>query len=136
MMKTLLLFFVSFSLHAECFQVETKIIYDSKPVVTKESLCSIVDSDKMLFYVSKSCSSQQCEILKRKPQKLVIKDYYQNIGSPGFKLCEALGGVPQIYEFRKSGAKNVESTDRCLFGKSDFVEISLLSSKWKSFISK
>ena len=134
MIKILSVLLFSFNLHAECFQVETKIIFDSKPVLAKETLCSLVDSDKMLFYVSKTCSSQQCDILKRTPAPLKINGYYQNLGSPGFKLCEALGGVPQIYEFKKKG-KDWESTDRCMFGKSDFVEISFLSLRWKKFIS-
>lgn len=130
-----LVIFFTTTLHAECFKVETKIIFDSKPVLTKETICTIVDADKMLFYVSKSCEDNSCDILKKAPKKIVIKNYYQNLGSPGFKLCEALGGVPQIYEFKKSKAKQSESTDRCLFGKQDFVEISYLSQKWKSFIS-
>jgi hypothetical protein len=62
----------------------------------------------------------------------VIKDYKGNIGSPGFKLCRALDGVPQIFEW-KSGDKKWQSTERCLLGN-EFVEIGLLTKIWKKKI--
>lgn len=135
MKKIFLSLFFVMSAQAECEKVETKIIFDKKPVMNKEVLCSIVTADKTKYYVSKSCEKDNCEILKRKPKDLKVEKYSHNIGSPGFKLCVALDGIPQIFEFRLD-KKSVdwESTSRCLFGKNDFVEISLLMSKWKGFI--
>lgn len=135
-MKFLLaLLFPITSWASNCNEVQVKIIFDKKPVVTKETLCSEKTPDSMVFYVSKSCVDKKCEILKRKKEDLTIKNYTGNMGSPGFKLCSELGGVPQIFEFAVIGSTLWQSTDRCLFEK-DFVEISLLSREWKSFIKK
>lgn len=136
-MKVLILFLLSTTtLWASCDEVETKIIFDKKAVYKKEVICIQKTSDNMIFYVSKSCLDHQCEILKRKKKKLVLKDYHHNIGSPGFKLCEELGGVPQIFEFAKDKKIGLwQSTERCFFNN-DFVEISLLTREWKSSIKK
>ncbi len=130
-----LLLFSQNTFAANCESVQVKIIFDRKPVYSKETLCSQKDSDNILFYVSSGCAKGECEILKRKKSTLTIKNYYHNIGSPGFKLCEELGGVPQIFEFLKPKSALWQSTDRCLFNK-DFVEISLLTKEWKSYIIK
>jgi hypothetical protein len=117
----------------ECFETKTKIIFDGKPEFEKISLCQKKTTDKMIFIISKSCLNDQCEILQRTKKKIIIKNYTSNIGSPGFKLCEKLDGVPQIFEFLDQ-AHRWQSTERCFFGKNDFVEISLLTREWKSFL--
>jgi hypothetical protein len=118
---------------SDCAQMKIRIIYNKKAVLSNEVLCKIKTKDQMLFYLSKSCLEDKCEILSRKKAPISIKDYYRNIGSPGFKLCNKLGGIPQIFEF--SSGKNIwQSTERCLFGSSDFVEISLLSEVWNKFV--
>lgn len=134
MKKLFLGLFLTINAFAECEKVETKIIFDKKPVINKEEICSIVTSDSTKYYLSKSCEKEKCEILKRTAKEIKIENYTHNIGSPGFKLCEALEGIPQIFEFKKIKDKEWESTSRCLFGKSDFVEISFLMMKWKGFI--
>lgn len=135
-----LFFFIFFSFHAHannCQDVQVKIIFDKKTKISKEVLCTKKTPDNMLFYVSRSCVDDGCEILKRKKEMILIKDYYRSIGSPGFKLCEFLGGLPQIFEFSKDQTpKEWESTERCLFGDQDFVEISYLSREWKRFIKR
>ncbi|MBC7713891.1 MAG: hypothetical protein H7177_11160 [Rhizobacter sp.] len=118
-----------------CNEVQVRIVFEGRPAVTKETLCSIKTPDNMLFYISKSCEDKKCEILKRKKSKFEIKDYTGNLGSPGFKICDELGGIPQIFEFSR-GSDLWQSTERCLFNKNDFVEISLLTREWKSFIKK
>lgn len=118
-----------------CQDYQVKIIFERKAVLSKETLCSHKSSDNMIFYVSKNCADSKCDILKRKKTDLVIKDYTSNIGSPGFKLCNELGGIPQIFEFAPVGSKLWQSADRCLFEK-DFVEISLLTKEWKNFIKR
>lgn len=133
--QILLYFFIIYSsfLHADdCFLTTTKIIFNRTPELEKATLCEYKTSDKMLFYVSKKCTKGNCEILKREKKPIVIKNYQSVMGSPGFKLCDALFGVPQIFDFLDR-QKKWQSTERCFFGR-DFVEISLLTREWKSFI--
>ena len=123
------------ALASDCNDYQVKIIFDRKAVITKEILCSQKSTDNMIFYVSKNCFDKKCEILKRKKIELIIKDYTSNLGSPGFRLCSELGGIPQIFEFTSTLANLWQSTERCLFEK-DFVEISLLTKEWKNYIKK
>lgn len=123
---------------AACFPAEIKVINHGQEELSKETLCGVTEEKGLLFYVSKGCEDNQCEILKRPFKTLVIKDYRGNIGSPGFKLCRALEGMPQIFEWKNtdSSEKNKWSAaERCFFGK-EFVEIPLLTKKWKPFIKK
>lgn len=117
---------------AECLKAETKIIYQRKAEMAEEILCE-KNIGKIVFYVSKSCVNDQCAILKRPKKTLAIKDYHGNFGSPGFKLCAELGGVPQIFDY-KFAKTDWKTAARCFFGK-DFVEISLLTQEWKSMIN-
>lgn len=137
-MKAFILFFIFLSnaKAATCENVSVKIVFDKKAIYSDEVFCVKKTSDNMIFYVSKSCENDGCDILKRKKSPIKIPNYQNNIGSPGFKLCEELGGVPQIFEFTKDKKQALwQSTERCLFNK-DFVEISLLSREWKGFIEK
>ncbi len=132
---TFFLVFTSSLLQAKiCENMNVRIIFDKKEVIFKEVICFIKTSDNMLFYLSKSCQEGRCEILKRKKSNIKISNYNANIGSPGFKLCMELGGVPQIFDFSKDSL-SWQSSERCLFEK-DFVEISLLTREWKNFITK
>lgn len=135
-MKTFItLFFLSTNLMAsECQEKDIKIIFDRKPVLTKEVICLKKTADNMVFYVSKSCATGKCDVLKKKKTLLKIENFYSNMGSPGFKLCEELGGVPQIFEFKNTKDVSFQSAERCLFSKNDFLENSLLIKEWKSFI--
>ena len=136
-MKMLLIIInlVSFSAAADvCKKASIRYIFDKKPVYEKAELCQKKTPDNMLFYLSASCANDKCDILKKYKSELVIKDYRSNIGSPGFKLCQELGGVPQIFEFSFSTDGLWQSAERCLFGKIDFVEISYLTREWKPYI--
>lgn len=120
---------------ADCRSADIRIIYQSKAEISKEIVCDRMVG-KIQFFVSKSCeekSNGSCEILKRPKKDIVIKNYRSNFGSPGFKLCSALGGVPQIFDYKFNQDSVWKSTERCFFDK-DFVEISLLTSEWKKFI--
>lgn len=133
-MKMIILFLWINSLFAkDCFETTTKIIYMKKIEVEKTTLCKKTTTDKMLFYISPSCQNDQCEILKRTKKKIVIPSYMKNTGSPGFKLCHALGGIPQSFDFQDE-KKLWNSTERCIFNRDDFIEISLLTHDWKKFI--
>lgn len=130
------LFLFSFAIFAsDCLPAKIKIINLQKEVVSQETICFLPPSiNRITYIVSESCAKKKCEILQRKKRPLIIKNYMKNFGSPGFKLCDALGGSPQIFEYliKKDSFQN---TERCLFGKKDFVEIALLSNEWKSFVS-
>jgi hypothetical protein len=127
--------FILAEVHA-CEEFEIKIIYDKKAEYSKEILCTKKTADNMIFYLSKGCVDDACDVLKRKKNTLVIKNYNSQIGSPGFKICAELGGIPQIFEFKKSHSTKWESTERCLFEKNEFVEISLLTREWKKHLRK
>jgi len=118
-----------------CEDMKIKIIYDRKTKINKEKMCRFIESDKTMYFMSESCLFYACDVLKKKKVKLVIPDYYSSIGSPGFKLCRDLGGLPQIYEYQEKQNKNWESTERCIFNDKDFVEISFLTYEWKNYIS-
>lgn len=108
---------------------KTQIIFKGKKEISDEEIC-FINKEGITFLVSKSCEKLQCELLKKKIKNITIPENNLSIGSPGFKLCYELGGVPQIFEFTKSNS-NSETTDRCFYGKSDFVEISLLIDIWR-----
>lgn len=137
-MKIFILFFLfSASIFADtCEQANIKVIFDKKIILTKETLCLKKTADNMLFYISKSCVDDKCSILKKNKSEIKIKDYYNRVGSPGFKFCRELGGVPQIFEFKNLMKSDWQSVSRCLFSNEDFVEISLLTKEWKSFVKK
>lgn len=121
-------------LGAECENYQIKIIFEGKDVFTKEVMCAIKDEENMRYYVSQSCKNEDCEIFKKNIKPLKIKNYFSRVGSPGFKLCDHLGGVPQIFSFKKNSEKNWQTSERCLMNLSDFIEISLLTDKWKKHI--
>ncbi len=118
----------------ECFSVETKIIFHSSPEMDQEVFCER-HLGQILFYVSKSCETSQCSLLKAKRSPIMIQDYHGQMGSPGFKLCRALKGTPQIVEWRRDQTQKWQSFGRCFMGD-DFVEIGLLVNLWKPFINK
>lgn len=130
----LFIFFNTLVANAEdCVLAKTKIIYEGKSQIENEVLCTKRTNEKMLFYVSKSCAEDRCDILTMPKHKLEIKNYKSLTGSPGFKLCEALSGTPQIFEFNITN-KNWQVSERCFFNQKDFVEISLLTAEWKKHI--
>ncbi|MBP9681304.1 MAG: hypothetical protein KBD76_07860 [Bacteriovorax sp.] len=133
--KWLTLFFWSSTLCAsDCTPARIKMINFQKEVITQEVICFLPPaSNRNTYIVSESCVEKKCEILKREKKPIIINHYMKNFGSPGFKLCDALGGSPQIFEFQVNTDKYL-STERCLFGENDFVEIALLSHEWKHLI--
>lgn len=132
----LTMLFIPFTVQAkDCEEYNVRVVFDKKNILTKENLCLKKTSDNLIFYISKSCDLDKCEILKRKKRLLKIPNYLGNIGSPGFKLCLELGGIPQIFEYQKKNLSSPwQSAERCFF-ENDFVEISLLTSEWKHFIN-
>ncbi len=122
----LLMVFSLFSLsaHTECFQSNTKIIKNQKSIENKETICEY-EYKKLKFYVSKNCKDKynQCHALMRE-EDIKVKNAFSEIGSPGFKLCYALNGSPQIFTFTKGDEQ--EETDRCILANGIWIEIPLL----------
>lgn len=128
-----MLFLFSFNVLSDvvpnCQKIKTQVIFKGQKEINIEEIC-FINKAGITFLVSKSCENAQCDLLKKKIKNIIIPENNSSIGSPGFKLCYELGGVPQIFEFTQSHLKS-ESTDRCFYGKSDFVEISLLLDIWR-----
>lgn len=123
------------SFASSCNDYKIKIVYNKKDQLSKEKMCTFIDEDKTLYYMSESCLFYGCSVLKKKKENLVIPDYHSKIGSPGFKLCLELGGLPQILEFSlPSDNGHWQSTERCLLNEKDFIEISFLTKEWKNLV--
>jgi hypothetical protein len=76
----------------------------------KSSYC--FDKSRSLF-LSSSCHKKKCHAKKNKGCKVPPESLRGSVGSPGFKLCQALGGEAQILEFHDG--ERWWSMDRCLF---------------------
>ncbi len=74
------------SFASSCNDYKIKIVYNKKDQLSKEKMCTFIDEDKTLYYMSESCLFYGCSVLKKKKENLVIPDYHSKIGSPGFKL--------------------------------------------------
>jgi hypothetical protein len=132
-MKALLLInLINFTYASECFNSKSTIIFNHEKKSEDFKIC-IYSHEKINYLVSESCLDLKCSLLNQKIEGIEIPDRKFNIGSPGFKLCYVLGGVPQIFDYINLSQKN-ETTDRCLFGKNDFVENSLLIDLWRGVV--
>ncbi len=65
------------------------------------------------YFLSKSCHGKDCAAKTKKVCAVDPGRLKGQVGSPGFKLCEGAGGVPQILEFHDG--EKWWSMDRCLF---------------------
>lgn len=123
-LTTVFMIGLSGSLSAKCFTAKSSIIENQKRIESKEEICEY-QYKNLKFYVSKRCSDKQNECLGLLREETVeVKNAYSEIGSPGFKLCYAVKGSPQIFEFEKD--HSMEESDRCLLGNDLWVEIPLL----------
>lgn len=121
---TIFVFLAVTSVSAKCFQTKSSIIENQKRVESKEEICEH-NYKNLKFFVSKRCAEKQNECLTLLREEVVeVKNAYSEIGSPGFKLCYAVNGSPQIFEFEKD--KTVEESDRCIIGNGLWIEIPLL----------
>lgn len=112
---------------------KTQIIFKGQKESSLEEIC-FIKKNSIIFIVSKSCENMKCDLLKNKIKDIKIPENNSNIGSPGFKICYEIGGVPQIFEYTKKNLTH-ESTDRCFYGKNDFVENSLLIDIWRGKVN-
>ena len=129
-MKTFI-FLLSFAFSAfACEEKATRYILNKMPKSQKEEICF---SAKLDMANSKECSpvsNPKCWFSKIDKKKK-ISDYIGPRGSPGFNLCHALKGSPQIYEIELK--PNVwRSYSRCFSpNKKHFVDISTLIPLYK-----
>lgn len=78
----------------------------------EESSSYCFDKTRSLF-LSRSCHERECAAKKAKGCEVPAEKLRGEVGTPGFKLCKAVGGEPQILEFHDG--KKWWSMDRCLF---------------------
>jgi hypothetical protein len=115
-----------------CGPSQIEYIEDQKKVAVYTELCVSKDERGQLFY-SKNCAQMNCSILKKESLKFIsLEEYEPSIGSPGFKVCRELGGLPQIIDYNFKDQWHQGS--RCIFDKDTFVSNDLLIKLWKDFI--
>ncbi len=133
MKKKLALVFISlvcldFSLHAEsigCIKGKIRFVEGKKEIIQNEDYC--YESLPRKIYSSGKCKeSFKCFAQMTKPIHLKKMDVAGQVGSPGFKICEKIGGVPQIMEFWDE--EEWIKTSRCLFKDSSYVDIGTIAS--------
>ncbi len=110
-----LLFFVISSVAASensqltCISGKIKVTAFGDETIQREKFC--FDKDFAGIY-SSSCRKNDCQAFKN-PKRYYPNELYTKYGSPGFKLCRALQGTPEIIEFYAE--KEWHGTDRCTF---------------------
>ena len=122
-----LLFLISNSLFAieksGCTEGKIKYLDRSSEIVSVESYC--YDSLVRSISSMKKCSNnQECKSNLPGPFEFKLRAIQSPMGSPGFKICEKLNGVPQFIEYwdKFSWIK----TSRCIFNDGSFIDIGAL----------
>lgn len=116
--------FLNFA-HAEesdftCMASEIKIPYaDGKTKTEKVEICTNKDRNSLR---SKGCLKLEC-LPKEKLKRIKFSDVVADSGSPGFKICHAIGGKAELIEFKADD--QWYSLDRCRLGK-EFVNPGVL----------
>ena len=83
-------------------------------------------NDTKTFLISKNCFNRRCSIHQLDFSKLTKKILFSPIGSPGFRICRALNGEPEIMQFQVSA--KWWDLDRCIFAKDRaFIDTSSLT---------
>ena len=128
MLSSLLLVFLNFSVQAadlECAPGKIKSLQFGKTKITSANLCT---NSKRDVLQSQNCAQRKCAAL-RPTANVEVPVAHQN-GKPGFKLCWALSGVPEIIEFEFKG--KWFKLDRCVFPQdSSFVDTATLLTQLK-----
>lgn len=109
MLSSLLLVFLTFAAGAsalECAPGKIKSLQFGKTKITSANLCT---NSKRDVLQSQNCAEGKCVALRPAADAPAAN---QN-GKPGFKLCWAQGGVPEVIEFEFKG--RWFKLDRCLF---------------------
>jgi hypothetical protein len=111
-----------------CMEGKLKYLDGKKEILLNEGYCY----DSLLRSISsyKKCpNNKECTSNLPGPFSMKHKDVQAEQGSPGFKICEKLNGIPQFVEFWDKEAWI--KTSRCIFNDGSFVDIASLSLKVK-----
>lgn len=110
---------------AVCSTGEIRYKYFGELKLEKAQYCY---NDSKTELQSQSCFEGKCQLIEDFKVKTREVDYYSlgsQYGTPGFKLCKIIGGLPQVVEFRVSG--EWFALDRCLQGSDkSFIDTGLL----------
>jgi len=115
----IILFFPLFSKGESRFECTAGVIskfYFGQNLIEKSTYC--FNNNKNILY-SRNCLDQNCKAFKSK-KRFQLKDLYSEYGSPGFKLCHEIGGLPEIISFDVN--KESYKLDRCLFPDKSYVD--------------
>jgi hypothetical protein len=111
-----------------CIEGKIKYLDGAKEIILKENYCF----DSLLRTISsfKKCSNtKECTSNLAGPFLVKVKDIEGKNGSPGFKICAKLNGIPQFLEFWDN--ENWIKSSRCIFNDGSFVDIGSLTLKVK-----
>lgn len=112
--------------HAEeplqCEKGQIRSVTSGKVTVTDFKYCYDKATKSQLF--SPNCRSKKCVAFDY-PEELRFKEFIGPTGSPGFKVCRKVGGIPQIVEFSVSG--KWYKLDQCVFQDGSFVNSDYLA---------
>ena len=111
-----------------CIEGKIKYLDGTKEILLKEKYC--YDSYLRSISSFKKCPDNKvCTINLPGPFLIKHSDIQSEKGSPGFKICQKLNGIPQFIEFwdKQSWVKS----SRCIFNDGSFVDIASLSLKVK-----
>ena len=105
-----------------CEKGQIRSVTAGKAEVTDVTFCYDKATKSQLF--SPNCRSKKCVAFEY-PEGLRFKDFVGPTGSPGFKVCRKVGGVPRIVEFSVSG--KWYKLDQCNFQDGSFVNSDYLA---------
>lgn len=109
-----------------CIDGKIRYIDGKEEKVVKESYC--YDTILRKIYSSGRCKpNTKCMADFDKPIMMKVSEVSGETGSPGFKICEKVGGVPQIMEFWE-GNQWVK-TARCIFKDGSYIDNGTLATK-------
>lgn len=116
----------------DCQTLKTRHILNGKTIEESETVC-LFKRKQNLNASSKNCYpilNSQCQFRTIKKEK-DFSSYVTEIGSPGFNLCHALNGSPQLFEIEIKGEWKPFS--RCFWQESkEFVDIDELVAYYKT----
>lgn len=118
-----------------CREVTMRFIDKGVTKIKKLKLCE-VQKEQNKYIVSPECLNDDCPPLRGPRKKVVLESRFSDVGTPGFKVCHKIGGIPQIFEYHKENPEDWIRADRCMFDDEGkyFVETSHLFLLWYNHI--
>ncbi|MBC7540482.1 MAG: hypothetical protein H7281_16780 [Bacteriovorax sp.] len=111
-----------------CIDGKIKYLDKIKEIVLQDRYCydSLLRS---ISSVKKCAENKECTINLPGPFLLKHKDVQVKSGSPGFRVCDLLNGIPQFIEYW-DGEFWIKSS-RCIFNDGSYMDIAALTLKVK-----